>query len=550
VVLLTPDDNTPLFINGLAPHGTATGDDLFLSIPALGSDLTVTDFGSGVFGFAGVSPADITYTSIEELNVSGGVYDLTINLNAAEFDNDGIADDLLVVRSGANVVISRTGANDSTPAAALGEDPNRIGILYQDLLSAVNSLRIVGSNDDDSVTVNDGGGLIDFAGTVPGVTDNGNVLGTADFLFTGGLGTNVLNYVLNAAGTTQTYGIGDGGGMASLSGEILTSNTAPNTLSTFFTGVSQVNRTGAAVGGLTVLGDSSGNAITISDNGGGETRVAAAGYTPFDFSGNNYNALTVSGLGGDDILVLTSFGSGQTNDSPILLQGDGGADAIQVQSTSGETGPITLVGGTENDTFYLSDGVLPGSPQTAPGSAFNTGDVDNIAAVVSVFGENNPAGANALIAARNNRLFVTDEASAAGNVVGITNSAINDILGVVAGPDVGYSNIDTLAVTGSSVVDTLDAVFNAGSDLNTVTINGAGGADLLLLDLAGGEFINNAVSDIPNGALASVNLNGDDATNSHGVAMVSIRSASNRRARLRASNRRRRSTCCGRARPR
>jgi hypothetical protein len=36
---------------------------------------------------------------------------------------------------------------------------------------------------------------------------------------------------------------------------------------------------------------------------------------------------------------------------------------------------------------------------------------------------------------------------------------------------------------------------DAGSDLNTVTINGAGGADLLLLDLAGGEFINNAVSD-------------------------------------------------------
>ncbi|QDU28396.1 Hemolysin, chromosomal [Anatilimnocola aggregata] len=476
---LNPDDDTPITANGDAPHGTPTGDKLFLSIAATGTNLTVTDFGSGVFSFGGPPPASVGYTSIEELNVTGGTYDLTINLNAAEFDNDGVADDLRVTRNGALVVVERTGAPDAAPVS-MSDPPDRIGTLYQDLMTAVNSLTVIGSNDADSVTIDDVGGLIDFAGTVPGVTNNLEVVGTPEFLFTGGTGSNVLNFHLTATGTSQVYGIGTGlNGPAATNGEIRTANAA-NVLSSYFTGLSEVNRTGigANPGSLQVLGDAAGNTISTFAQGSA-TRVNPVGYTPFDFSGNNYSAFTVDGLGGDDNIELVSFGTAQDNDPPITLAGGTGNDMLRLHSTSSNTGLVTILGGTGNDTISLHD-------------ASNT--VNNIAGLVEV------DGGDGIVADNVDTLIIDDRGDTAADNVLVTavDAASADLYKVegingLTGDDVVFRNIDNLDYTATSGNNEIDGQFvptSPAHDLSVVSLSGWLGADQFYLytsDQVGGS---------------------------------------------------------------
>lgn len=111
---------------------------------------------------------------------------------------------------------------------------------------------------------------------------------------------------------------------------------------------------GATPGGLSIFGDLSGNSFSTTANGA-LTRTVATGYTPFEFSGNNYSSFTVSGLAGADTLDLVSLGSSQTNNFPITLNGDTEADTIRVRSTSGNTGPVTLNGGAGSDLLRRSN---------------------------------------------------------------------------------------------------------------------------------------------------------------------------------------------------
>ena len=135
----------------------------------------------------------------------------------------------------------------------------------------------------------------------------------------------------------QTYAIGNGGGTAGLEGELQTVS-GGLTLQSYFQNVELAQRTGAGStpGGLSILGDSSVNSFSTAANGA-LTRTTATGYTPFEFSGNNYSALNVSALAGADQIDLITLGSGQTNNPAINLNGGTEDDTIRVRSTSGRS---------------------------------------------------------------------------------------------------------------------------------------------------------------------------------------------------------------------
>ncbi|QDU31658.1 Hemolysin, chromosomal [Anatilimnocola aggregata] len=462
-----PQTTTSFSVNGNAPHGTADGDRLVITVPAL-TVQTVSDVGSGGFSFAPTAnPAldPVTYVSIEEQDVTGGPLNLLIDLTPVY---NGVNNQLTMQRVGADLVINRLGTGPVT------------GNFYTGTLATINSLEIRGGGQNDSVEVFDTGtGLPDFVGTVPGVTNNPNVVGTPEFLFTGGAGTDVLTFNLGLASTAQVYGIGSGSGTAANDGEISTTNPA-NTLITYFTSVSEVNRAGfnATAGGLQILGDLSGNTINTTDNGGGETRVQPTGYTPFDFSGDNFSSFEVYGLRGSDTLTLTSFGSGQTNNPTIVLDGsnptgfggptdDGLADTLRVLSTSSNTGLVTLLGGLGSDQFFLA----------GPGLT-----VDDIAGPVVVDGE------DANLANNNDQLFIIDsgDTTADPNVLIAAAGGMNADYAVtgINASGVTFRNIDSFDYTGTQGGDTIDGRFtptNVPHDLNTVALRGFDGDDQFLL---------------------------------------------------------------------
>ncbi|QDU27939.1 Hemolysin, chromosomal [Anatilimnocola aggregata] len=462
-----PQTTTSFSVNGNAPHGTADGDRLVITVPAL-TVQTVSDVGSGGFSFAPTAnPAldPVTYVSIEEQDVTGGPLNLLIDLTPVY---NGVNNQLTMQRVGADLVINRLGTGPVT------------GNFYTGTLATINSLEIRGGGQNDSVEVFDTGtGLPDFVGTVPGVTNNPNVVGTPEFLFTGGAGTDVLTFNLGLASTAQVYGIGSGSGTAANDGEISTTNPA-NTLITYFTSVSEVNRAGfnATAGGLQILGDLSGNTINTTDNGGGETRVQPTGYTPFDFSGDNFSSFEVYGLRGSDTLTLTSFGSGQTNNPTIVLDGsnptgfggptdDGLADTLRVLSTSSNTGLVTLLGGLGSDQFFLA----------GPGLT-----VDDIAGPVVVDGEDNNLAGN------NDQLFIDDsgDTTADPNVLIAAAGGMNADYAVtgINASGVTFRNIDSFDYTGTQGGDTIDGRFtptNVPHDLNTVALRGFDGDDQFLL---------------------------------------------------------------------
>ena len=281
---LDPQTTTAFTVYGDVPHGTPTGDKLIMTIPAAGTSLTVTDFGRGTFGFSGAgAPQSVSYWSIEELQVGGGQYDLIVNLSS-DYDGDNVADRLRVALdgTGTRVVIERTGdadgggVNPNVPA-------NRIGTLYQDLLTAVRSLQVIGSGDVDSLTIDDVNGLPGFSGPVPGTLNNPQVGDPGmlpNMLFAAGGGSDALQYVLRAT-TDQTYGPGDGAGGGfgadtpdGAEGEVLTVK-GTRKLDLYFTGLeSPVTTSGTPGGTLTVVGDAEDQVLEVDRR---QMRPASAG---------------------------------------------------------------------------------------------------------------------------------------------------------------------------------------------------------------------------------------------------------------------------------
>ncbi|WP_425614988.1 autotransporter-associated beta strand repeat-containing protein [Anatilimnocola sp. NA78] len=491
---LAPQSTTEFFINGNLPVGTSPGDTLNLDIAtAVNPLLTLGGIGAGTWTF-GVPLRQVVYTSIEDVNANAP-YHLALDANNTPFGNTGVDDHLTLSRSGTDFVLSRTGD-------AIAPDDNDVGIVFQGDFATILSFTYLGSNDRDFLTINDLGGLVNFSGLAPGAGDNTNLAGQAEFFFDGGGNNDTLIFALTGPSASQTYAFGtNSGSTPSNTGEVLSSSNAVD-LQTYFANVELVQRTGAGAtpGALTVLGSDVADALSIAANLA-DTRVSmGVGYTPFDFSGDNFTSLNVNALAGADSLNLVSLGSGQTNDPAINLHGqglfadDGAVDTLRVQSTSGNTGVVTLRGGLGGDLFQLFD--------AAP-------TVDFIAGPVVVDG----SGGDMTFAV--DRLEINDSGDLTGDTVAL--NALNGtdpdyVLTGLNASGVTFRNIDNLDYTGTSDADNINSQLTPTTtphDLDAVILRGNGGNDqfrVFTSDQIGGT------SPLPSGlasGVTSVSLFGD-----------------------------------------
>ena len=493
-----PQITTEFRVNGNAPAGS----DLPTNFDTLALDLSSTTnpnltvpgtiapyngSGSGTFTFTSAHQ-QVLFTNIEDTAPIGSFH-LTYDNSVAPVGN------LFVVRDPTMTKVQlRDGANNGP-------------LVYQGNLSTILSLRILGSAGNDIVTVDDIYTLVDFSGTVPGVANNPNIPLASEFLFDGLGGSDRLTFNITGASASQIYAIGNGSGAASLEGEI-ESDAAGVSLLSYFQNVEATNRTGAGAtpGTLSVLGDLSVNSMTIAPLGVSTQVAVAGGYVPFDFNGNNYSGVAVSGGLGADNLELFGYGTGQTNPLAASLNGDANADTLRVHSTTGNTGVVTLNGGAGSDSFLLAN-------------AANT--------VNQIFGQVVVDGTDGNLAGNTDTLTIIDTGDVGPNTVFINtvNPALNSdyrVEGInsTAVDDVIFRNVDALNYTGTQGNDIVDAKFENTTiqhDLSTVSLSGWTGADQFLLftsDQLGGSGIGVTPTGVPSG-VATIALYGDAVGNPH-----------------------------------
>ncbi|HUG70264.1 MAG TPA: CHRD domain-containing protein, partial [Pirellulaceae bacterium] len=496
-----------IHINGGDPT-VVVGDTLNVDLNGLVATLnlipTTAGF-AGILSAAGV--ANVSFVNVETLDALNANFDLRVRwdlsndgtLNAAPFNlgagqglGDNAVDDttnLTLNAAGTHLVINANGGASTIELA----------------LATLNSLRVDGSGDNDTLVVDDVNGLPTFQGSVPGVTNNPNIPGAAGLLFNGGAGSDAILFQLDLANVNanpihQTYAVGDGAGggnvAGNLQGEILTADTGSgNTLLAYFTGLDPITTVGVPGGTLTVLGDLNPNTINILPGPAGFTRIAAQTvpnpFETFDFAANAFTVLEVYGMEGADIIDLQGFASAEVSLTAVRLDGDtntntdASADEIRVRSTSNlpNTSVVQLFGGAGGDTFVLNSN---------PGGA---GNVDAIAVPVQVAPAGDEAGAV-------DTLFVVDTTHAvAGKIIDITSTTIDGITGNTSGTaDITYGAGDQVETLNIFTAD------NAGFGEIVNVRSTRSGSTYQLLTQGGNDTVN-VSSDAP---VNAGNLNGID----------------------------------------
>ena len=518
---------TPIQVFGLAPNANPNGDTLVLDITGLGIPVLTLGPGArnGSFSF-GALAAPLTYNNIENVSTSPALpYHLVLDMKFSGFQ-DGAADTILaqINAAGTDLLLDVNGGN-----------------VFSGPKNVIQSLTIIGSTDNDALTIQEtAGGLPKFLGGAPVVNNTGIGGGTsagshlnasadltletlravdtpwdandATVHFDGGVaGTDSLTVNYTTANNTgyfsDTSDAGNSGNLLAAPGAFPAIG-AP-TLLVSFANVEPLNLN--AAGGL-LLTDASSTAATstlTATNLGATTQlVGDGGFATTTFGG--YNALAVVGGGGSELIDIVSvngatltavnvFG-GNTNDLLSLAGGDNSADTLRVRSTPAAV-TTTLFGNAGSDSFQLFD-------------AGNT--VDNILGPAIVDGSDGNLGGNT------DTLTIVDSGDLTGDV-SVVISAVNagasqdyavEGINTAAGNDVTFRNIDNLNYTSTAGNDQIDARFQNTTpphDLNVVNISGWTGADQFLLftsDQRGGSGVNNTPTGTPSG-VSNVNLYGD-----------------------------------------
>ena len=153
---------TPIQVNGFGPGANPNGDSLVLNITGLGIPVLTLGPGlrNGSFSF-GALAAPLTYTDIENVSTSPALpYHLVLDMKFSGFQN-GVADTILAQlnAAGTELLLDVNGGNVFT-----GPD------------NVIQSLTIIGSTDNDALTIQEtAGGLPKFLGGAPVV--NNTVIG-------------------------------------------------------------------------------------------------------------------------------------------------------------------------------------------------------------------------------------------------------------------------------------------------------------------------------------------------------------------------------------
>ena len=305
------------------------------------------------------------------------------------------------------------------------------------------------------------------------------------------------DFVYGGAGPDQiVLGGGDdfteGGG-----GNDTISSTAGNNYITDSTGNDQITTGG---GSDTILSGKNGDTII---SGAGNDSIAAGAGPDVITAGNNND--TIIGGGGNDTINM-----GAGSDS---ADGGNGDDIFQITATGDQIDGDTIDGGTGTDSISIVQAAA------AIGSVF---DMDDISNVLSISTANNGAAAAgggnditatfvaiaettaqtvavsaASITTADVDLVVTNNANSATTTFNITGGAGADTLAGSNGADTisggaganvitGGQGADTL--TGGGAVDTFQ-VTGTSDQVAADSIDGAGGADVVLFNSGGGAIV-------------------------------------------------------------
>ncbi len=445
---LNIDGGSPSFLS-------SPGDTLTLEA---GTTVVPNDPGSG-----SVTGTVSTYTNIDLVN--GGPFTLDIATLNFGIGNNGAADTVgLVLTSGGSML------DVSVNGTLVGE------YLY----TSVGAINVTGSDDSDTLTVDNSNGLIKNAIKFTAVND-GNL---EQLNITGDPGTIVARetYIVGAsqdAGTwvldpTDTFGAGAVGA------------TAPTAQVITFTGLSPVDSdTPAAI--FDVILSANADNGTIQDggllNGADSLRYVDNSGTFETFRFANKTNVRIMGNSGDDIFNLdfTTASAGLTaldiyghaaSGVGGLAADDNSADGFALLATANIA--IGLNGQGGNDIFNNFNGLTPSG----------TGSLDNLHGTISIDG-----GTNAFVGGEDVMILI-DSASTAvtGDNVTLTN---NQLTGA-APADFNYTNIELLDYVASGQDDTIDIL---STQLGTrYGIGGGDGSDTITIGNTTVDF-NNSVFD-------------------------------------------------------
>ena len=515
---------TPIQVHGFAPTATPTGDALTLNLTGLGTPtLTLTPGGgSGIFSF-GTLAASLAYDNIENIiTVPVLPYNLVVDMKFLGYEN-GTADAILAQ-------ISPDGVNLQLNVNAVP--------LFTGARSGIQSLTVIGSNDSETLTIQETtGGLPGFAGGAPVVNNAGlggglsagsHLGNSADltletlrpagtpwdandvsFHFDANGGTDSIQLNLttgaNAALFSDTVG-GVGSGNLLVAPGTFAALGAPSLLVSY-EDLEPVTFSG---GGGALLVDGTGtpalSSLTLTDIGPQTQILTDVGLPTTNVSG--FGSLTVvSGDGAENIQVVSvdpgvltslTINAGNTNNWLGIVGGDLAADTLRLQLLPASVSAL-LQGAGGNDVFQLYN-------------ASNT--VDQILSTVTIDGgDGNLAGNTDTLT-----IIDTGDTTADDVVIGAVNAAISadyfiDGITTATSSDVVVRNIDVLNYTATTGNDKIDGRFvntTPVNDLNIVSLSGWTGGDQFLLftsDQLGGSgpFAPTGVAS----GIATINLYGD-----------------------------------------
>ncbi len=436
-----------LNIDGGAPTLPSSPGDT-LNVP---SGSTVAPSGPGAGSVTGVVSA---YTSIE--TVGGGPY--TLNVATANFGvaNNGVADTVNLVRSGANLDLYVDTVLEGQFAYA-----------------SVGAISVTGSQDNDSLTIDNSGGLIQR--TITYSADNTGPANGNSLHFIGNPGAAVARetYLVGAtkdAGTwvldpNDHYGAGASGASAQGAGQFVE---VVN-----FTGISPADSsTPAAI--YDIIMNAAANQATV-ENGG-----LLNGFTSLQLTDNNATFETTRWAnkalvrimgqdGADAFRVNYTTASAGLNELQIygyLASGvvgqpadNGAAKVVELDQTAGPITTVSMVGSGGADLVHN----LFFGPFFS--GAF---DLSNVTGTVNIDGQTAGPGTTTISLEEHNN-------TTSARTVLLTNNRMTG-----AGPaTINYANIATFDYGGSTLGDTINVT---STQLGTnYILDGNGGSDTLTI---------------------------------------------------------------------
>ncbi|WP_425619265.1 PA14 domain-containing protein [Anatilimnocola sp. NA78] len=490
----------PISVFGLAPFANPNGDSMTLDLAGLSDlELTLGGTNNGQWSF-GTQAGAVAYNNIENVGGTGGTLHLVLDMRFSGFEN-GVADTIQVGldAAGTSLQVEVNGVTQFN-----GPD------------ATIASFTIIGSDDDETLRVVESAGGMPFFSTNAPPVDNS---------LTGG-------------------GVSNGGHLNSVSQGILTSQfpaQAPwdaNDVTFHFDGgagvdIYQVNYlTPHSVGYATDTIDGAGSGNIGSVRIGGSTADLLASFA-------NIDAVTLDGAGGllyadaslTPITSLQISNSGPTNDGVHLLTANGAF----TPATFGDFNQVVVVGGTGSQTMEVvstdSGGTVPLTSLQVSGD--NSAGSDTAADILQVHSSTagvvttltSGAGDDAIriysstnsteailgqivinAGSGTDTLTVDNSGSLVPRSISITELQIDGITSAAGAPDLAYTSVEILDVTGSGAADVLTTTLSAGSSLTTVNVRGGNGDDDFLL-----------TTNDPVTGLTSLNLFGNDGLDDFGT---------------------------------